>query len=457
MSGAAVEQGQGLAGQLDLLMQNSDNFFRRFVEITGIAELATKALGGLATAVGILADKMLPKTVAEYRKEISRLTKDLDESTANKGGRSGAAERKRIRNELREAKRGMEQRLVVEQDMADEQLLVQMEATAKANQIRKEQDAFEAAAQNKKFQKLLNATKEHTIKMEAIDPLSSTAAEDAENRRYASVVSGIEKRQAAVHKDFQGNAELALQFEAQREEAYQQHQLNMTQIHRDALYERQEQESDNFDAMLKWLDAEKKADHDRFAAKAELADATGMLAQETMQMIANSANEGSNVQRAAFAIEKGIAVARASLNVAVAASDAMATTPGPAKWIAYAQAVVAGANLLSTINSITISGSRASGGDIRRPGNYIVGEMGREIVNLPGGSSVTPIGNAQPAAINVQVIESNERAGEVSQMEGGVQVYVQAFKNQFMSDVNNGRGMARAMEQRYGLQRRAGA
>lgn len=103
------------------------------------------------------------------------------------------------------------------------------------------------------------------------------------------------------------------------------------------------------------------------------------------QLIAASGDETSSAYRALFAISKGFAISQATLNMFTAISNALAL-PYPANIPAMAQAAASGAQLASTISSISYSGGRRYGGGVSSGNMYRVNESGEsEVFQTSGG------------------------------------------------------------------------
>lgn len=112
-----------------------------------------------------------------------------------------------------------------------------------------------------------------------------------------------------------------------------------------------------------------------------LASASGLAGD-----LANAAEEGSNAQKALFAIQKAIAIATTIVNTEMAAIAAVAPPPiglGPVAGAPYSFAIRAmGYASAGIIAGTAIAGGRALGGQVRGGESYLVGERGPELLTM---------------------------------------------------------------------------
>lgn len=182
-----------------------------------------------------------------------------------------------------------------------------------------------------------------------------------------------------------------------------------------------------------------------------LKDATQGLSDAFSDM-ATAAGKGSKSFKALFAIQKGFAVASATMNAIVAWSQAL-SDPTQVSWIAklaqYANAIALTANILSQLKSVEMYDK---GGFIKSGEFGIVGEVGPELVQGP--AQVTSRKDTaellgKKNAITVNLIENSERAGTVE--ESGTDD--ENIINIFVSNIRKGGDMAAAIENTYNLKR----
>lgn len=115
---------------------------------------------------------------------------------------------------------------------------------------------------------------------------------------------------------------------------------------------------------------------------------------------------------------------------------------------------------------LSLSGQRASGGPVDAGGLYLVGEQGPELLKLGSQSgAITPnaaLGGSAGRGVVVNIVESPGNGGQVQQSQGpgGVDVLtvlVDRVKGAVAGDIAKSGGIAKVMEQRYGLSPAMGA
>lgn len=182
-----------------------------------------------------------------------------------------------------------------------------------------------------------------------------------------------------------------------------------------------------------------------------LKDATQSLSDAFGDM-ATAAGKGSKSFKALFAIQKGFAVASATMNAILAWSQAL-SDPTQVSWIAklaqYANAIALTANILSQLKSVEMYDK---GGFIKSGEFGIVGEVGPELVQGP--AQVTSRKDtaellSKKNAITVNLIENSERAGTVEESGTDDENVI----NIFVSNIRRGGDMAAAIENTYNLKR----
>lgn len=124
--------------------------------------------------------------------------------------------------------------------------------------------------------------------------------------------------------------------------------------------------------------------------------------------LASAGEESSTAYKAMFALSKGFAIAQAGLNLTLAISNALASTPWPANIAAMAQVAASGAALVSQISGTSYTG-RQNGGAVS-PGNmYKVNENGTPEIYSYGNSDY--IMGSQNAKITPMNKYNNEGSG----------------------------------------------
>lgn len=182
-----------------------------------------------------------------------------------------------------------------------------------------------------------------------------------------------------------------------------------------------------------------------------LKDATLSLA-DAFGDAAGAMSKGSAAYKTLFAIQKGFAVASATMNAILAWSQALSDPTNPS-WIAklaqYANAVALTANILGQLKSVQMYDK---GGYIK-PGELgIVGEVGPELVRGPAqvtGRKDTEALLKSSGTVTVNLYEDAERAGTAETSENNEETII----NIFVSNIRRGGEVAGALESTYQLQR----
>ena len=183
----------------------------------------------------------------------------------------------------------------------------------------------------------------------------------------------------------------------------------------------------------------------------DLKDATLNLSDAFGDM-ASAAGKGSSTYKALFAIQKGFAVASATMNAILAWSQALADPTDPS-WISklakYANAIALTTNILAQLKSVQMYDQ---GGQIKAGELGIVGEIGPELIQGPAnvtGRKETAELLRNKGEIIVNLYEDNEKAGTVEEAGTDEETII----NIFVSNIRRGGEAASALEGTYNLQR----
>lgn len=183
----------------------------------------------------------------------------------------------------------------------------------------------------------------------------------------------------------------------------------------------------------------------------DLKDATQSLSDSFSDM-AGAMNKGSSSYKALFAIQKGFAVASATMNAILAWSQALSDTTTVSwyqKLANYANAIALTANIISQLKSVQMYDK---GGTIKSGEVGIVGEYGPELiqgpVNVTGRKETSEL-LTKNSTITVNLYENSEKSGvvESSETEEGTIIDI------FVSNIRRGGDMASAIESTYNLKR----
>lgn len=279
--------------------------------------------------------------------------------------------------------------------------------------------------------------------------------------QYNNVKLGIEKNYQDARKALEQEAFDFLQ-ELRGDETYrmqEQYTAKLTQLeeyHAQKLISEQEyleQEKAIRDAYYE-QDAEyqKKKRQEKFDKKTEpylqQASALGQLAQ-AFSGLTSSMDESSGAYRALFAVQKGFAVASATMNAVVAWMNAFANGgPWPANLAAYGQAIAMTTSILSELSSIK---AYDKGGSIPAGSVGLVGEIGPELISGPATvTSRRDTAKMLGGDITINLVEDASRAGQVSKEKTDEGEII----NIVVANIRSGGGVSDAIGTAYGLSRR---
>lgn len=279
--------------------------------------------------------------------------------------------------------------------------------------------------------------------------------------QYNNVKLGIEKNYQDARKALEQEAFDFLQ-NLRGDETYrmqEQYTAKLTQLeeyHAQKLISEQEyleQEKAIRDAYYA-EDAEyqKRKRQEKFDKKTEpylqQASALGQLAQ-AFSGLTSSMDESSGAYRALFAVQKGFAVASATMNAVVAWMNAFANGgPWPANLAAYGQAIAMTTSILSELSSIK---AYDKGGSIPAGSVGLVGEIGPELISGPATvTSRRDTAKMLGGDITINLVEDASRAGQVSKEKTDEGEII----NIIVSNIRSGGGVSDAIGTAYGLSRR---
>ena len=184
----------------------------------------------------------------------------------------------------------------------------------------------------------------------------------------------------------------------------------------------------------------------------KLKDVTQNLSDAFSDM-AGSMNKSSSSYKALFAIQKGFAVASATMNAILAWSQAL-SDPTQMSWIAkltqYANAIALTANIISQLRSVQMYDK---GGEIKAGELGIVGEYGPELIQGPATvtsrKDTAEILNRNQSNIIVNLIEDNDKAGTVTENATDEETIIDIF----VSNIRRGGSISGTLESTYNLRR----
>lgn len=178
------------------------------------------------------------------------------------------------------------------------------------------------------------------------------------------------------------------------------------------------------------------------------ASALGQLAQ-AFSGLTSSMDESSGAYRALFAVQKGFAVASATMNAVVAWMNAFANGgPWPANLAAYGQAIAMTTSILAELSSIK---AYDKGGSIPAGAVGLVGEIGPELISGPATvTSRRDTAKMLGGDITINLVEDASRAGQVGKEKTDEGEII----NIVVANIRSGGGVSDAIGTAYGLSRR---
>ena len=170
--------------------------------------------------------------------------------------------------------------------------------------------------------------------------------------------------------------------------------------------------------------------------------------------LGESMSKSSSSYKAVFAIQKGFAVASATMNAILAWSQAISDPTNPswmAKLAQYANAIALTTSIISQIKQVNMYDK---GGKIPSGQLGIVGEYGPEIIQGPANvtsrkDTAKMLNKNGYTNITVNVVEDNSKAGNVETKETDEETII----NVFVSDVRKGGEASQALQSTFGLKR----
>lgn len=250
------------------------------------------------------------------------------------------------------------------------------------------------------------------------------------------------------------------------EEGYRNKLEQLEQFHEDQLVseqtflEKREELRNQFEQDKKDFQKKKDAEKNDFFSKEDLENIKlfqgGMNdLSDAFSNLTEGMSKSSAAYKAMFAMQKGFAVASATMNAIVAWTKAL-SSPEDVSWYKslanYASAVALTTGIIQQLASVTM---HDKGGKIN-PGEWgIVGEYGPELIQGP--ASVTSRRETADLArsamsggdVIVNLYESNDKAGSVESEDDNDTRII----NIFVSDIRRGGEMSDAIQNTFNLKR----
>lgn len=233
----------------------------------------------------------------------------------------------------------------------------------------------------------------------------------------------------------------------------------LEQYHNDALISEESYLKALSDLRSQYSDEKTKAENKQKSEELEkmqepyraMSEITGNLG-DSFQNLAESMNESSSSYKALFAVQKGFAVASATMDAIQAWMKAL-NDPTAMTWYQrlanYASAIATTTSILSRLSSVTM---HDTGGNITAGEYGIVGEYGPELVRGPASVTSRRDTASLGGDVIVNLYEDNSKAGNVESSE----LDDKRIINIFVSDIRRGGDMANVIQNTYNLKRLGG-
>lgn len=436
-------------GAMDTLGQSVTEFWEKVVMASGAMEKFKGWINSISESIQRATREFdlqsasihtLQGEMAVMDTEIMELAASYE--TANwlmkKGIEKTLEEKLELRRRHHEAIKELQEKEKAAQEAADN-------AAAQSAQTLAENRAAALAKVQEKIDKIVNRVQGQIEASQTREAGTSDDPMDKANAQYEARLARMERDKALAMEQHEGNLEIERIYNELEIQLMQEHEARKEEIRTEAYEKQQAEQKEARDQRIKEL----KEEHD---ARMNMYNAYANAVSSTLGTIAGAMKEGSKAQQVALWAEKAVTIAKVNMNIIDAMSDAL-TIGYPQNMVAMGQVAALGASLVAQLASISSVGSRASGGAVLPGGRYMVGEHGPEMITMGRvGGQVTKTEDLTPN-VNVSIVESAERAGTVQQEGDNIEVYVAAAMSRLTNDLNSGRGLFAAVENRYGLQR----
>jgi hypothetical protein len=451
LGGTAAAAADGtFVGAMDTLGQSVQEFFERVVKTSGAVEKFTGWINSLSESIQRqtremdLSSNSIHTLLGEYRvmtEQIEEQQKRVQEA----GFGTRWAQQKTLDEML--AKRAAHKEAIDElikkekeaQDAADAGAAAAADALA-------ENKAAALAKIGEEAQKLIDKVQGQIAASETREAGSDDDPRVKADAQYEQRIAAMERMKQANMEYYQSSSELQRVFNELEIQLKEEHEAKLTEIEETEREERAKK-------WIKWADERRKEEEEIQKEKERNLSMMEAAAESSMRTTASLLKEGSKAQKVALIAEQAIAIPRMAMKFNEALMNALASGPWPANMAAYAQVASLGAGLLSNMANMTKVSGRALGGTVVPGGRYMVGEHGPEILQMGTGSGHVVKNEDISPNVNVSIVENAERAGTVQQEGMDIEVYVAAAMTRLNNDLNSGRGLFAAVENRYGLQR----
>lgn len=424
--------------------------------IKGLADEVQKAWNDAATGLGAydkmltrITDNAIDRSVTQWQKDYGEQvkvttteTKKLDDTT--KKTKQSLSEAERAAKQNQETIDKMGQALYLAglrgEELARAQAAMSLNQFATPEQIKNVQDLASEIYRVNEMMKLQDKVGEDPMKYIRgdVEPLAGGEF-DQQDARYAAEVEKEEQRYAdqlvRLREAMEAQKLTQEQYNAEFEAMQEQHAKRLNQI-------------------------------DDARTSLMLSSTRGALDDMT-SALGSAFGEQSGIYKAAFAASKAFAIAESIIKIQQGIASA-AALPFPANIPAMASVAAATANIVSSIQAVTMAGGRRYGGPVNPGKMYQVNETGQpEVFNAGGGKQyfipnsrgqVIPsdqVGGMGQAPI-VNVVVNGVRPDQSASVSQGVTDDKQAFVEVMLNDIETNGPITQAGRNKLGWAYRPG-
>lgn len=448
VGGAGGAAAGGLSGAVDTLGQRWGEMLEALADRTGIGRATTEWLSEVAAGLGVLNKMVAPlDTNAQLNKlfsdrlalqmEIARLEERGDARSIAQAGRlkkesavlatrlqeTGEIQEKARQKEFKEYERGQaeKKRLAAEAKAAREKELAEAAAKEKAKQLIQDQRIVDLA--KVRFQKIHEealAAEDRMVQLEQ-------ARFETENAKLEADIQKI--RDSTALKE-SVKAEIEAEYQTRKEERKQTHEQKIAEIEKKA--------------RDKKISEEAKANSNLLRISKNLADSK--ISSEN-KFVATAVKMGGIL----FDVKKREAIKTATMDGKLAIQKAWASAAFP-----YNVPAVALATGQTAANIAGIAGIAHGGLDNVPAESTFLLQKGERILSPNQNKDFTDTlkNGGLGGAPNINIHNYSGQPVEQQQNGKDIDIFIGRARDAMINDVNRGRGLGAAMQERYGLKRK---
>jgi Prophage tail length tape measure protein len=424
VGGAGSAEGQGLTGAIDLLGENWNKLLRIVGESSGSTSAATSFFNTMARG----ADRLINLISEDTVKKQQRLFQELLELKTSTGANPRAERARKL------AIRAKEKELndVLSLQRKQEQNELEIYTKSKEAQKQRDKEAAESreAARSKELEQIKaaqaaknSALLEKTLSSQGLDS-------EAELARYNRLKNEMNTELEQLKEKELLTEEIKNEFRKRETLLTIQHQSKLKDIADKAESDRLDKQEKVVDFSISLFNRMTTAANDAEQKRKAVALAIGKV------LLSEKKREGLN---------------KAKIAGKVAIQEAWASAPFPANVPAVVLATAETAANISDIAGIAHGGLT----NVPSESTYLL-NRGERVLSPNQNKDFTDFMNSGGGTnVTVNLIENSSRAGEVSQNDNSIDIYVERIRGAMIDDVNRGRGLGDAIKSKYNLTTRA--